>query len=577
MPARGARLLRLVAAVGLAVGGVAAAALSLVSYDTLRERVDRFAVEGEAGITPAEFDLVVLRLRLLAVALAAGAVLLGLFRDRVDSVLARVLEDWWGALRFAPGRVAALVRADAPFAVTAAGVLVAAAVVRIAFLDVPLRYDEATTAVNFVSDPLHVSLADYSTPNNHPLHTALAKLSVTVFGNEPTALRLPALVAGLAVVVGVLALGLVLYGRAAALLAAAFTAVSSTLVEYSTNARGYTLVALFTLAGLLAAARVLSGGGAGAWAAIVVSGALGAFAVPVMLYPFGGILVWLATSWLVAGREAGLLARRLALCVGATAIATALLYAPILVASGPSSLASNEFVDARSWSAFVDEIPGHLADTASTWVRDIPAVAGALLGIVLLVSLLRTPRLSRFPVPPLAAFVAWIAPVVLVQRVVPFTRVWLFALPVAIVTVSGALGAGLERARRMHAPELAAAVVVALGATLVLSEETVRTSRETGALLDAESVAGTLAEMLRPGDTIVATGSDVILQYYLARLGVDGAPLYETDHGTRVLVVVNTLGDQSVDGLLEAAGIDAEPVLVRSWPSAELYLVRPGG
>ena len=118
---------------------------------------------------------------------------------------------------------------------------------------------------------------------------------------------------------------------------------------------------------------------------------------------------------------------------------------------------------------------------------------------------------------------------------------------------------------------------MALGTTLVLSENSVRTSRETGALLDAEAVAGTLAEMLRPGDTIVATGSDTILQYYLERLGVDGAPLYETDHGNRVLVVVNTLGDQSVDGVLDEAGLDADPELVRSWPSAELYVVRPGG
>jgi hypothetical protein len=575
---RTARALRGAGVVGLALGAAAAALLSRISYETLRERVDRFAVEGEAGITAAEFDLVVLRLRLLAVAAVVGAALLVVLRERVDDLLSRVLKDWWVALNGTPRRATGFLREQSvAFLATAVGIIGTATALRIAFLDVPLRYDEATTSVNFVSDPLHVSLADYSTPNNHPLHTALAKLSVTAFGNDPTALRLPALLAGLALVVTVLALGWVLYGRAAALLAAAFAAVSSTLVEYSTNARGYTLVALFAVTGLLAAARILSGGGAGAWAALAVSGALGAFSVPVMLYAFGGILVWLAASWLVAGRDAGLLARRLALCIGATGIAVALLYAPIFVASGPSSLASNEFVDSRSWSAFLDGIPGHVADTAKTWVRDVPGVVGALLGGVLLVSLVLTPRLSRFPVPPLAGLVVWIVPVVVAQRVVPFTRVWLFALPVVIVTVSGALGAGLERARRVHGPELAAAAIVALGTTLVLSENSVRTSRETGALLDAEAVAGTLAEMLRPGDTIVATGSDTILQYYLERLGVDGAPLYETDHGNRVLVVVNTLGGQSVDRVLDEAGLDADPELVRSWPSAELYVVRPGG
>ena len=106
-----------------------------------------------------------------------------------------------------------------------------------------------------------------------------------------------------------------------------------------------------------------------------------------------------------------------------------------------------------------------------------------------------------------------------------------------------------------------------------------RTSRETGALLDAEPVARVLAAMLRPGDTIVATGSDTILQYYLGRRGVDGAPLYDSDRGERVFVVVNTLGGQTLDDLLAESGLgaDPEPTLVRSWPSAELYVVRTGG
>src|SRR5262245_26173658 len=109
---RAARLLRLVAVVGLALGAAGAVALSLVPYETLRARVDRFAVEGEAGITADEFDLVVLRLRLLAVALATAAVLLLRFGGRVDELTGRVLSDWSDALRTAPRRGLALLRAQ---------------------------------------------------------------------------------------------------------------------------------------------------------------------------------------------------------------------------------------------------------------------------------------------------------------------------------------------------------------------------------------------------------------------------------------------------------------------------------
>ena len=78
-----------------------------------------------------------------------------------------------------------------------------------------------------------------------------------MFGNEVWAIRLPALVAGIALVPATFAFARVLYGRAAGLLAAAFVAASSTLVEYSTNARGYTLVALATVLVFIAAARAL--------------------------------------------------------------------------------------------------------------------------------------------------------------------------------------------------------------------------------------------------------------------------------------------------------------------------------
>jgi len=42
----------------------------------------------------------------------------------------------------------------------------------------------------------------------------------------------------------------------------------------------------------------------------------------------------------------------------------------------------------------------------------------------------------------------------------------------------------------------------------------VRDSTETGALPDGSSIAGYLGERLRPGDSIVAVGSDAILGYY---------------------------------------------------------------
>ncbi|MGH3134079.1 MAG: glycosyltransferase family 39 protein, partial [Gaiellaceae bacterium] len=555
------------------------AVLSLVPYETLKDHVDAFSVDRDADVSRAEFDDIVMRLRILAGAIALLAVGLVAAGRAVDETVEAVLSEWWTAARHAPRLLRDWVVAEQAYYVAALGVvLLTGVVLRIVFLDVPVRYDEATTYDNYVSKPLYVGLANYSTPNNHLFHTFLAKLSVTTLGDAPWALRLPALLAGIAVLPATFALGRMLYGRTAALLAAALVAASSTLVEYSTNARGYTIVVLLTLFALIAATRVLEGESLGAWAVIAVAGALGLHAVPIMLYPLGGIFVWLVVSGVAAGRPVSAFLRRMAGCALATAVLTGILYAPVLAASGVRSVTSNEFVEPRSWSAFLELLPGHVRDTLDTWHRDVPLAVTVVLAIGLLGSLVLTPRFSRFPVPPLPAIVAWALPLLVVQRVVPFTRVWLFLVPLALAATAGFYGWLLESRRPGRVVGAVVAGLVVLGAAgLVHSADSVRESRETGALLDGEAVASYLAAAVEPTDRILATGSDTILEYYLEREGIDASPLlYTQERRARTFVVVNVLGGQTIDNLLllldGTSGL-GPPRLLRRYPSARVYVV----
>lgn len=566
-------------AAGLVAVAIGFALLPLLRYETLMDHLDPLAVDRDAAITPEELDEIVLRFRILAAALVALALALLVLGRRIDPAATAIARAWYRSLRRAPRLLCEWVGAEHPAYLAAfAAILVTAVMLRIAFLDVTLRYDEATTYNNFVSKPLYVGLAHYPLPNNHLLHTFLAKVSVTVLGDVPWAIRLPALLAGLALVPATLALARILYGRAAALLAAALVASSSTFVEYSTNARGYTLVALFTVVALIAATRVLDGGSIGAWAVIAVAGALGLHTVPVMLYPLGGVFVWLLLSRLVARDPLRPLLARLAACGVATAALTFLLYAPVLAASGVRSVTSNDFVTPRSWSSFLDRLPRHAQDTLGTWVRDLPLAVSVVLGIGLVASVALAPRLSRFPVPMLLAILVWTLPVLLLQRVIPFTRVWLFLVPLASVTAAGVYGRLLERAPRRTALVPAVAVLVAIGAAwAVLGADSVRDSRETGALLDAPSVAAYLAERVEPGDRVFATGSDTILEYYLRREGIDPRPLiYTANPRARTFLVVNVLGGQILEHYLpELDPSLGPPQLVRRYPSALVYVVEP--
>ena len=563
----------------LVLAALLAAALSLIPYERLKEHVDAFTVDRDADVTHEEFDAIVWRLRVLAAGLGALAAALVAFDRPIDRAAVAVARSWWESLRAAPSAFAGWIARERGTYLAAAGaILVAAIAVRIAYLDVPLRYDEATTYNNFVSKPLHVALANYATPNNHLLHTFLAKVSVSLFGNEPWAIRLPALLAGIALVPATFALARIFYGRSAALLAAALVAASSTLVEYSTNARGYTLVALATVTVFLAGARALEGDSVGAWALVAVIGALGLYAVPIMVYPLGGALLWILVSGRLGGRELRALLSRLGATALVITILTLLLYAPVYAASGIRSVTANEFVEPRTWSTLVELLPEHVSDTVGTWTRDLPFALAMLLGVGLFAGLVATPWISRYRVPIVLAVVAWSAIVLAAQRVVPYTRVWLFLVPLAAATTAGFYGWLLERRPWGSRATPAIAVAVALaGSLLVVAADSVRESRETGALLDAPQIAAFLAERIEPDDRILATGSDTILEYYLQRDGVDaGSLLYSTEPKARTYVVVNTLGGQTVDDLLtqlEDADDAGPPELLRSFDSGRVYLV----
>ena len=545
-------------------------------YESLKEHVDPLAVDRDAGLSRAEFDDLVLRLRLVAVAFATLAGALVLLGRRLDGVVADVLTTWWRALRGAPSALRTWVATeDRGYIIGFGVILITAVLLRLAFLDVPMRYDEATTYDNYVSKPVWVALANYSTPNNHLFHTFLAKLSVTALGNDPWVVRLPALVAGIALIPATFALALVLHGRVAAIVAAGLVAVSSTFVEYSTNARGYTIVALVTVLMLIAAVRALEGGSTGSWATIAVLGAVGLHTVPTMIYPIAGVYAWLLLAQ--AAREGPFrpLFLRAVWSAGTLAVLTGLLYAPVVVASGIRSVTSNEFVERRSWGSFLDELPAHAGNTLETWYRDLPTAVGVVLGICLVASLLLTPRLSRIPVPPFAVMVGVALVTLTAQRVVPFTRTWLFLLPLAFVAIGGLVGRGLETRFRVHviAP-IAAGLIAIIGAALVLRADTVRTSRETGALLDAPAVASYLAGVASPPDRILATGSDTILEYYLERKGIDaGRMLYDDTPRDRTFVVVNVLGGQAIDDLLDQLPNKgaARPRLLERYDSALVY------
>lgn len=465
----------------------------------------------------------------------------------------------------------------------ALAVIVAIAVVlRFMYLGQPMRYDEAVTYMYFVRFPWSDALSLYTYPNNHLYHTLLAKASVTVFGNSPWALRLPAFLAGTLIVPATYAVARALYGGRVALFATALVGSSSVLVLYSTNARGYSLVALAFLLLVLLAIRLMRGSPSSEWITFAVIAALGLWTIPVMLYPLGAVCLWFALSSLVDGKRAEL--RRMAIALGITAGLTLLAYSPVISREGIAQITQNKFVTSTGWLEFFDQFLVTVKEALRSWGLGIPPLITLSLLACAVIALSRHASLSRFRVGlPMAAFV-WSAWLLVVNHRAPFARVWIWLLPVAASLAGAGLIVVLQRWQRTtrfieeRSPALAVALSLGAAISIALSFSVLLT-RDTGTYREAEEAATTLRSVLRPGDRVLAAlPSNGPLAYYLDKFGVPPEHLtLDEARANRIIAVVDRAEGQTLERVVARSVVRdstqfGPPGIVAEFPASAIIM-----
>ena len=406
------------------------------------------------------------------------------------------------------------------------------AFLRFLWLDAPVQYDEAYTAIAFASRPVRALIGDYHLPNNHVFHTLLVHFSLRFFGVHPWSLRLPVYLSGILLIpLGYLS-ARALYGRPVARLSAALIAVSHPLILYAANARGYTLIALFTLAGLLLAAYILRHNSLLAWFGLAAIGALGAWTVPIMLYPFGMTLTWLFLGWLLG--DAGRPRPRAFLvfligCAFLTLAGALLLYLPILLSSGPQALIGNRWVSPLPWGVLAEELPVRLHNTWQNWHANLPPLLAWSSNVCIGVALLAGGKQRRFRSPLWAAILIGILPILLIQRVAPIAKVWLFAQPLWLMGVAVGLWTltqkgdyllGSPRPLKTSARTLWVAALL-LGLVAIPWEYGLRQGTSRGALGEMPAAANYILTHWQKGDGVVISNSyDAPLWFAFAERGV---------------------------------------------------------
>ena len=468
-------------------------------------------------------------------------------------------------------------------------ILLLGIVIRLIFLFQPMRYDEAFSFIHFASKPLSLGLSDYSFPNNHLFHTFLVHLAYSTLGNQPWIIRLPAVLAGIFLVPASYIATRIFYHKDAALLTAGLVASSSILIEYSTNARGYTLICLIFLVELTFGAFLMQRVDLSPWVLFSAISATGFYTIPIMLYPFGIVIVWLFLTILFekSERDRAVLLQRLGISIAITALLALLLYLPVFLSSGLTAIIGNRFVRPRAWAEFFSQFPGSLLSIWQQWNRDIPFAISLFLVFGFFASLLFHRRVCAYRVPVVAAALLWVLPVITIQRVIPFERVWLFFLPLYLGLASAGLsylfGASRFSARSIVFMMGILVLTIWLGLSVVGSRS-VYYSNETGTLRDAEAITIFLKGYLKSGDRVIAAvPSDAPLVYYF---NLHEIPLkYFTGDlvsNKRIMVVINESYHQTLKWFLdrikrEEVGFNTPEVILR-YESATLYqIVRPDG
>lgn len=198
------------------------------------------------------------------------------------------------------------------------GLLVLGLVLRAPGLGQGLSFDEIDTLVHYARRPLPQVLSTFDSQNQHLLYSVLARTSFVLFGESGWAVRLPAVLLGVASLWALYRFALLVTDAREAIFAATLLTVSYHHVWFSQNARGYTGLLLFTLLGSAVFLRMLAEDQPRGFSRPLVYGAWMALATVIHATAVFAVaahgLVWLACLWSARRKAAG--ANHLQLALG---------------------------------------------------------------------------------------------------------------------------------------------------------------------------------------------------------------------------------------------------------------------
>jgi 4-amino-4-deoxy-L-arabinose transferase-like glycosyltransferase len=537
--------------------------LSFVPYPSLKALADRLVADGELeSFSPHLAQVLRIPWGVAGGVLlfaAAWSILYPNACSRLLSLCLRRAADWLRDLEqfVADLRLLRLSRVEIASVAAICGL---GMIARLMLINLSVEYDEAYTVMAFAHSPFRILVSDYHVPNNHVFHTILVRIAVLLLGSQPWQIRMPVLLAGMLLIPFVFWLGRTLYTRDVGLLSAAIVAFLPNMVQRSVIARGYIIVTLFTVMAFLLAYYLARHRNLFAWSLLVILCALGFYTVPIMLFPFGFLILWMLMSTPDLDKDQytrsawGL---HLAVAGIMVVLLTLFLYSPILLSTGLEYIfPSSGVLHSQTLQALLDGLPGLTSGVIAEWTERLGPVWRGIFLLGMLLSVLSICDRRNRRVHTALAFLPAVFVLLLIQRPNPLGRIWLWVIPFAAIWVSVGLGILFQLIRRNRVGQglgavLLVSVIVGLAATGIQSSRQ-RVIDNDVDFPAAEELARFLAPRLTSKSLLVVDYAwDAWIWYYLYLQGVD-RPLIFHPHKNRpfdeVFAIVSTGASSCHDG-----------------------------
>ncbi len=313
----------------------------------------------------------------------------------------------------------------------------------------------------------------------------------------------------------------------------------------------------------------------------MICGAAGLYAVPVMMYAIAStVLLLLADRWAEVKRRLF----PLILALLAMAIATALLYAPVISRSGVSALVANPFVIPEGIGTIPAELAARCKDVAMTWGENASGLFVPFLcaGTLLCVFAVIWGGGDRFLLLAPAGIAVAVAAAFAQRRVAP-GRAYIYLQPWMIACACAAT-AQLARQRRVWRIGVAL-ILIAIAANnwFKVKNQPLLNSEDPHEYVEASQVAAKLIGWgLYRGDTAVVWDSaenlwPPLLYYLIQTRPEQGQTVAWRDSKSKTVFIVLSRND-GVDNFLrerpELASMYGAPELVGETANSNIYSAR---